>query len=203
MSLHCEIQKNSPWLLNWEAQWAEDSVVGYTWRSPLIRILWNQEIIIFGIHLRLSTSSLTHCGLVMPWRHRSWSTMVQVMACCLTAPSHYLIQYWLLVREVLWHSPESNFTMSDQVTILYNEFENHTFKIIATPPRGHSLWLSNAVQHHRSYNHHPGSGTGLLPVRHQAITWTTVYLCQLFQLNHWWQTSEKFQLKLKHCNLSH
>ena len=24
------------------------------------------------------------------WRHRSWSTLAQVMACCLAAPSHYL-----------------------------------------------------------------------------------------------------------------
>ena len=29
------------------------------------------------------------------WRHGSWSTMVQVMACCLTAPSHNLDHCWL------------------------------------------------------------------------------------------------------------
>ena len=29
------------------------------------------------------------------WRHRSGSTLVQVMACCLMAPSHYLNQCWL------------------------------------------------------------------------------------------------------------
>ena len=40
------------------------------------------------------------------WRWRSWSTLVQVMACCLTAPSHYLNQCWLITREVLWHSSE-------------------------------------------------------------------------------------------------
>ena len=28
------------------------------------------------------------------WRHRSGSTLGQVMACCLMAPSHYLNQYW-------------------------------------------------------------------------------------------------------------
>ena len=26
--------------------------------------------------------------------HGFWSSLVQVMACCLTAPSHYLSQYW-------------------------------------------------------------------------------------------------------------
>ena len=30
------------------------------------------------------------------WRHRSGSTLAQVMACCLTAPSHYLNQCWLI-----------------------------------------------------------------------------------------------------------
>ena len=28
------------------------------------------------------------------WRQRSWTTLVQVMACCLTAPSHHLNQCW-------------------------------------------------------------------------------------------------------------
>ena len=38
-------------------------------------------------------------------RHRSWSTLAQVMACCLTAPSHYLNQRWLIISEVLWYWP--------------------------------------------------------------------------------------------------
>ena len=33
---------------------------------------------------------LTHCGQWWPRHERSGSTMAQVMACCLTAPSHYL-----------------------------------------------------------------------------------------------------------------
>ena len=40
------------------------------------------------------------------WRWRSWSTLVQVMVCCLTAPSHYLNQCWLIISKVLWHSSE-------------------------------------------------------------------------------------------------
>ena len=44
------------------------------------------------------------------WRHRSMSTLAQIMACCLTAPSHYLNQCWLMISEVLWHSPDTNFT---------------------------------------------------------------------------------------------
>ena len=40
------------------------------------------------------------------WRQRSGSTLAQVMACCLTAPSHYLNQCWLIISKVLWHSSE-------------------------------------------------------------------------------------------------
>ena len=43
------------------------------------------------------------------WRQWTWTTLAQVMACCLTAPSHYLNQCWLIIREVLWHTSESSF----------------------------------------------------------------------------------------------
>ena len=38
------------------------------------------------------------------WRQRSGSTLAQVMACCLLAPSHYLNQRWLIINEIQWHS---------------------------------------------------------------------------------------------------
>ena len=37
-------------------------------------------------------------------RHGSGSTLAQVMACWLTAPSHYLNQCWLIINGVLWYS---------------------------------------------------------------------------------------------------
>ena len=46
------------------------------------------------------------------WLRRSSSTLVHAMACCLTAPSHYLNQCWWIIRGVLWLSPETNFTRS-------------------------------------------------------------------------------------------
>ena len=52
------------------------------------------------------------------WRWRSWSTLVQVMAWCLTAPSHYLNQHWL-ISKILWHS-------SGDIII---RFENYIYKI--------------------------------------------------------------------------
>ena len=44
------------------------------------------------------------------WQHKSGSTLAQVMACCLMAPSHYLNQCWFLISGVLRRSAESNFT---------------------------------------------------------------------------------------------
>ena len=57
------------------------------------------------------------------WRQESRSTLAQVMACCLTAPSHYLNRCWLMISEVLWHSPNSNFTENTQDIYRWNEFE--------------------------------------------------------------------------------
>ena len=50
------------------------------------------------------------------WRQRSGSTLDQVMACCLTAPSLYLYKCWLNISEVQWQLPENNLT-SDISTI--------------------------------------------------------------------------------------
>ena len=52
------------------------------------------------------------------WRQGSRSTLAQVMACCLIAPSHYLNQCWLMISEVLWHSPDSNFTENTKIFII-------------------------------------------------------------------------------------
>ena len=34
------------------------------------------------------------------WQHKSGSILVQFMACCLTAPSHYLNQSCLIIGEI-------------------------------------------------------------------------------------------------------
>ena len=43
------------------------------------------------------------------WWQRSGTTLAQVMAWCLTAPSHYLNQCWLIISKVQWHSSDGNF----------------------------------------------------------------------------------------------
>ena len=46
------------------------------------------------------------------WWQGSRSTLVQVMACCLTTTSHYLNQCWLVITKVQWCSSEGNFTFN-------------------------------------------------------------------------------------------
>ena len=63
------------------------------------------------------------------WQCRSGSTLAQVMACCLTATSHYLNQCWLIIRCVLLHSSESNFTSAHEL----NVFKDYTLKLLTSP----------------------------------------------------------------------
>ena len=73
------------------------------------------------------------------WRHRSGSTLVQGTACCLTAPSHHLNQYWLIITYALWHSSGSDSAHIAPATSLYNEFEHHTLKLLPHFPRANEL----------------------------------------------------------------
>ena len=49
----------------------------------------------------------------------------------------------MALSDDLWFSQESNFTVSAQVTILYNEHENYIFEIIAISPWGQ--WVNDLV----------------------------------------------------------
>ena len=83
-------------------------------------------------------NALWHSNAI--WRNRTGSTLVWVMACCLTAPSHYRNQCWLPISEVDWYLYESNFSANSAAAIQFNEFENDTFKISATSFKGQ--WMS-------------------------------------------------------------
>ena len=69
------------------------------------------------------------------WQHRSGSVLAQVMAYCLTAPSHYLNQCWLVVSEVRWQSFEGNLTQDTSVTNYWTELENWLSKFSFKSPR--------------------------------------------------------------------
>ena len=72
-------------------------------------------------------------------RYRFGSTLAQVMACCLTAPSHYLNQCWLIISAVLWRSPESNFTASVPAIILYMSLKIILLKLLPHLPGANEL----------------------------------------------------------------
>ena len=77
------------------------------------------------------------------WRQWSWTTLAQVMACCLTAPSHYLNQCWLIIRGVLWHISESSFAGIAQGIDSGYEFEKDILKNIFKSPRGQ--WVNELM----------------------------------------------------------
>ena len=56
--------------------------------------------------------SVDELSWVLLWclfpEHRSEPKWAQLMARCLTAPSHYLNQYWLVISRALCHSPKGN-----------------------------------------------------------------------------------------------
>ena len=64
------------------------------------------------------------------WWQRSGSTLAQVMAWCLTAPSHHLKQCWLLINEISWYSPGSNFAASIHAAVPFNEFEKCAYHTV-------------------------------------------------------------------------
>ena len=82
------------------------------------------------------------------------------MACCLTAPSHYLNQCWLMISEVLWHSPDSNFTESTQNIYRWNEFEIYSFETVVKFPRGQ--WVKHGAHRGQPISQPHGWAMGYL-----------------------------------------
>ena len=53
------------------------------------------------------------------WRQGSRLTLVEVMTCCLTAPSHYLNQCWLIFTKVQWCSISLEISQPSVTKILF------------------------------------------------------------------------------------
>ena len=78
------------------------------------------------------------------WRHGTRPTLAQVMACCLTTPSHYLNQCWLIIHEVPWHSSQGIIIRRyEDTNQSINEIENCSFKMASRSPRGQ--WVNTHV----------------------------------------------------------
>ena len=71
--------------------------------------LWVQNLT-YVLTMQHLINSLWHSDAI--WQHRTGTVLVQVMVWCQMIPSHYLNQSWLLINEVLHHSPESILTKS-------------------------------------------------------------------------------------------
>ena len=82
------------------------------------------------------------------WRQWSWATLAQVMACCLTAPSHYLNQCWLIIRGVLWHSSENSFAGIAQGINSGYEFKKDLWKLFSNLPGANELkkYFSSSIR---------------------------------------------------------
>ena len=102
----------------------------YDWHR---NICWIQSILLVIVHQPVLNSLWPSDAI---WWHRSGSTLAQVMACCLTAPSHYLNQCWLIISKVQWQSPEGNLTRDASAINYYNQLENYLPKISFKSPRG-------------------------------------------------------------------
>ena len=72
---------------------------------------WPRFVSLYGVTRPQWVNSLWPSD-TMCW-HKSGSTLAQVMACCLTAPSHYLNQYWLLIDKIHCHSSGGNFSKNN------------------------------------------------------------------------------------------
>ena len=79
------------------------------------------------MHLKISTNishftaMFTNCGIVMTYSD------IDLGQHCLTAPSHYMTQFWLIISGVVWHSPEGNSTENAGNICLWYELENDWF----------------------------------------------------------------------------
>ena len=85
------------------------------------------------------------------WRWRSRSTLVQVMACCLMAPSQYLNQCWLIISKVLRHSSEDIIMRRFEDTNQESKIEDDIFKITLRSPRGQWVDTLHMVLNNSDY----------------------------------------------------
>ena len=75
-------------------------------------------------------------------RHGSWSTLAQVIACCLTAPSNYLNQCWgtydihlRAIPQEIPHPPNTNYKLAWKL-LIYICFQIHQGPIMMTSSNG-------------------------------------------------------------------
>ena len=133
----------------------------------------------YGLTLWLETfghsllNSFCPQGSVTIWQLRSGSTLAQIIAYCLTTPSHYLNQCGLIILKVHWHSSEGNFTRDTQQSIAEISLKITYLKFHVNLRGAKELTHWGRVTHVCiSKLTIIGSDNGLSPDWCQAIIWT-------------------------------
>ena len=139
----------------WQTDWAiEDQAIKLELDSPS---LWSASIQPTRPHNRLAFAPgsgdihVCCCLFRCSGTGKRYSNLgrhwLRYMAWCLAAPSHYLNQCWLMISEVLWHSPDSNFTENTQDICRWNGFEVYLFETVVKSARGQWVKSLRSVTH--------------------------------------------------------
>ena len=79
------------------------------------------------------------------WQHKFGSTLGQIMACCLMAPSHYLNQCLLIISEVQWQSPDGIWPEIPQPPITKISLKMTFLKFYSNLPGANKLVALNCM----------------------------------------------------------
>ena len=103
------------------------------------------NMVILNLLLVTVSSIITIFNSLRPsdaiWWHRFRPTLLQIMACCLSAPSHYLNQFWLIISEILWHTLEDICMGNKRDISHWDVFQNDKNNISTTSPG--SQWVKD------------------------------------------------------------
>ena len=165
------LEQNIPQVSVTELHWwqinitSDDGLVPSGNKPLYMKQYWFNSIMSLELSLQgpKCFNSLWPCDSI--WWHRSLSTLAQVMACCLMAPSHYPYQCWLVVIKVLWHSSEGNYTRDTSSINHCKKLENDLSKISYKFPWGQ--W----VKIYEHFTVTPGHSHQNLPLIMQGWTW--------------------------------
>ena len=105
-----------------------------TWSSVYLQMeqCWQLSLACF-LHIPMVIDSLWPSDVT--WRHRFGSTLAEVMAWCLTAPSHYMNKCWLIISKVLCQSSNGIIIRKSEDINMHSKVEICIFKIAPQSPR--------------------------------------------------------------------
>ena len=99
------------------------------------------------------------------------------MACCLTAPRHYLNQCWLNIREVPWHSSGGIIIRRSEETNHWNTIKNYSFEMAFRSPRGQ--WVK-CIQPYIKCTHRCGLSSYAWSFNSPMTVWETMCIISNF-----------------------